>query len=106
LPIPFFSTISDAIRLSANYLGLHRVTYHPTETIDITSPLANLHPALLKFEKDYGDQNEMRAIWSSKTNHAISPIYINVSTAIQYCSVHKILDSEEIKPAIAGTTDT
>ena len=93
-PTLFMDAISNAIRIVAIYRGLHHVNYHPNKSIKITSPLAKVHPALLKFQRDFGNQNEMRAIWSSKNSNIISPKIINVPSAIQYCSVYKVLDQE------------
>ncbi len=88
----FFAAITRVLSKQAIFLGFGAVNYYESDDgIDINSPLANTHPAVLKQWKNFGNQKEVRGVWQPIGSAEITPIVIQVPEAIKYCSIKSIL---------------
>lgn len=90
-PRLFFRAISEALGSNYNFLGFAEVHY--ADEIDIASPQAGIHPALVKRHAGYADQAEIRAIWQPVNANAedIEPIVLQQSGGSRYITSHRIL---------------
>lgn len=90
-PRLFFRSISDALGPSYKFLGFAGIHY--SDEIDLASPEANIHPALVKRKAGYADQAEVRAIWQPPDSNSAEPIVLEQTRARLYTSEHRVVSN-------------
>lgn len=88
-PRLFFRAISEALGSKYIFLGFAEVHY--SDEINIASPHAGVHPALVKRHSGYAEQAEVRAIWRPINNVHVEPILLQRSRASLYITEHRTL---------------
>ena len=72
---------------------------HYANSIDLRSPLAHIHPALVKRQTIHSSQREIRAIWTPRQAGNIQPEFVICPEAWRYCEVHHVVrDGTPVKP--------
>ena len=88
----FFVHLTDALNsvTPVNFRGVHKVIYKPREEQWNGANWGN-HPALIK-EPEFGQQFEIRAIWTPTRNQAIQPVIIANHKLVGTCSRVSVLE--------------
>ena len=88
----FFKALSEKLPGGYQFLGFSEVIY--ADEIDIATPLAGIHPALVKRNPRHIIQNEVRAIWAPVTDCLLSPIILSETRASLFCIQHKRISAD------------
>ena len=88
----FFKALSDELAPDYQFVGFANVVY--AEEIDIATPLAGIHPALVKRNPRHSVQSEVRAIWQPSANRELTPLILPKSRANLYCVHHSSLGQD------------
>lgn len=88
-PRLFFRAITAALGDQYEFLGFAEVHY--ADEIDIATPQAGIHPALVKRHTGYADQAEVRALWAPRNTANVEPVILGRSRAFLYVAEHRTI---------------
>lgn len=89
----FFRALTEVLGRQYVFLGFGRVHY--ADEIDIATPEAGIHPALVKRRTGYSDQAEIRALWQMREGQNPSPVILPESRVRLYAQLRAILPASE-----------